>query len=237
MKYGNKTLRHELKYYISRRIYMALSQRLKFFMRQDSYRAEYEGYHVRSLYFDDIHDSALYEKNFGVFKRQKYRIRIYNKSDSKIRLERKSKFGQNICKETAILTREEYEKLVLLQHPDFLIRSDNELKKNFYSEIKQNLMKPKVIVDYEREAYLLEAGNVRITFDKNLRAGLNSVDIFDEKLVTVGILEGPVMILEIKYDDFLPGYISQLMQFSSHSISAISKYVLCREKLNNLTMK
>ncbi len=206
-------------------------------MKEDSFRPEYDGYHVRSLYFDDIHDRALYEKNFGVFKRQKYRIRIYNKEDSKIRLERKSKYGQYISKETALISKDEYKSLVMDNNSDFLLMSGNLLKRSFYLEINNNLMKPKGIVDYKREAYMLGAGNVRITFDKDLEAVLNDIDIFESKLATVSILPEAVIILEIKYDDFLPDYIRNLIQFTSHDICAISKYVMCREALNKLTMK
>ncbi|MDP4179761.1 MAG: polyphosphate polymerase domain-containing protein [Bacillota bacterium] len=237
MRYEEKNLRHELKFYINYHEYYTLKQRLKYFMELDSFVPEYEGYHVRSLYFDDVYDSSLYEKNSGVNRRQKYRIRIYNKSDSKIRLERKSKYGQYISKETAILTRQEYNDLVIENKSDFLIESQDMLKRNFYFEIRHNLMKPKVIVDYEREAFLLGAGNVRITFDKKLEAGIDSIDILECEPATVRILPESVLILEIKYDDFLPGLIKNLIQFTSHDISAISKYVMCREALNDLTMK
>jgi len=237
MIYEDKTLRHELKFYINYLEYNTLRQRLKLFMKEDSFRPEYDGYHVRSLYFDDIHDSALYEKNFGVFKRQKYRIRIYNKEDSKIRLERKSKYGQYISKETALLSKNEYKRLVMDNNSDFLLMSGNLLKRSFYLEIYNNLMKPKVIVDYKREAYILGAGNVRITFDKDLEVVVNDIDIFEKRLATVRVLPEALMILEIKYDDFLPDYIRNLIQFASHDICAISKYVMCREALNQLTMK
>lgn len=237
MRYEGKTLRHELKFYINYLDYNCMRQRLKFFMKEDSFRPEYDGYHVRSLYFDDIYDSSLYEKNFGVSKRQKYRIRIYNKEGSKIRLERKSKYGQYISKESALLSMDEYVNLVMNNHSNFLLRSGNQLKRDLYFQINNNLMKPKIIVDYQREAYILDAGNVRITFDKDLEAVLNNIDIFESRLAAVRILPEGLMILEIKYDDFLPDYIRNLIQFTSHDKCAISKYVMCREALNQLTMK
>jgi len=89
-------------------------------------------------------------------------------------------------------------------------------------------LKPKVIVDYIREAYTLRSFNVRITFDKHLSAGINSVDIFDNNLITVNVFPNPVIIMEIKYNEFLPANIRALLQISSGENAAISKYVLCR---------
>ena len=94
--------------------------------------------------------------------------------------------------------------------------------------------KPIVIVDYFREAYISDINNIRITFDKELRTGLNLTDIFN-KGPTVDVMEEPKMILEIKYDHFLPDYLRQMLQISSSQRYAISKYVICRKytKQNN----
>src|SRR4051812_23980307 len=112
MKYGNKKLRHELKYYISYYEFENLRTRLRCVVQPDKNSISEDGYHIRSLYFDNVFDTALYEKNYGVHRRDKYRIRIYNKSDKAIKLERKSKFGEYICKESMNLSREEYEKIM-----------------------------------------------------------------------------------------------------------------------------
>lgn len=223
----NNRFRHELKYFIHCSEYEGLRNRLKNMLDYDSFSDSDGGYHVRSLYFDDVYDSALYDKSFGVLKRKKYRIRIYNKSDSVIRLERKTKYDQYILKETELMSKDEYYK-ILNSDADFLINKESELYKQFYTEIKYNLLKPKVIVDYEREAYVFKFSNVRITFDKGLCAGINSCDIFDKNLVTVNAFKEPIMILEIKYNDFLADNVRTLLQISSHERSAISKYQICR---------
>jgi hypothetical protein len=230
MDYKNKKFRHELKYYINYYEYTVLQKRLKIIMVQDPFADSSGSYHVRSLYFDDFYDSALYDKNFGVPKREKYRIRIYNKNDGKIRLERKAKNNQYICKESFLLSRNQYERIIN-NDTNFLLNMNGDLYKDFYLEIKNSLLSPKIIVDYDREAYIFNAGNVRITFDMMLRSGINSIDIFDENLVTVRVFKEPVMILEVKYDEFLPGNIMSLIQITSHENCAISKYVMCRLNL------
>lgn len=128
---GNKRLRHELKYYLRLNDYEPLRQKLRLVTELDPYSVDEEGYHIRSLYFDDLHDTALHEKNYGVFKRRKYRIRIYNKSDAAIKLERKSKFGGYICKEAASITRADYESIMAGQ-VDFLQETPNSLLRDFY---------------------------------------------------------------------------------------------------------
>lgn len=227
MRYDNKPLRHEIKYYINYREYIGLRQRLSVIMQTDKYSDKNGSYHIRSLYFDDVFDSALYEKNYGIFRRQKFRIRIYNKSSSVIKLERKRKYDKYICKESASLTRNEYNK-ILAGDVDFLVASNNEVKTDFLVKTKTKLLKPKVIVDYVREAYTLRNLNVRVTFDKHLMTGINSVDVFENSLVTANIFDLPVIIMEVKFNEFLPLNIRSLLQISSGENAAISKYVLCR---------
>jgi hypothetical protein len=187
-------------------------------------------YLISSLYFDDIYDTSLYEKNYGVFKRQKYRIRAYNRSSSVIKLEIKSKYGQFISKKSASITLDEYYK-ILNNDYEFLRDSDNSVKTDYYHQISGNFLKPKVIVDYDREAYILNAGNVRITFDKDLRVGFNSMDLFDPNLIDLAIFSPDILILEVKFDEFLPDYIRGIFRMLRHESSAISKYVYCREKV------
>lgn len=228
MKYGDKVLRHELKYFINTHEYMYLKKRLIVSLKKDKHGTISDGYHIRSLYFDDMYNSAFKEKEIGIFKRKKYRIRIYNIDDRTIKLEKKSKYGQYINKETEIITTEQFYK-ILEGNYEFLLNSNSSLFKEIYVEIKNKLLKPVVIVDYEREAYTCEAGNVRITFDKNLRAGINSFDIFDDKIATKMVFEKPIMILEVKYDSFLPNHVRNLIQICNHENSAASKYVMCRK--------
>lgn len=232
MQYGEKSLRHELKYYINTHEYMYLKERLAHSLKKDENGTINDGYHIRSLYFDDIYNTALNEKKLGVFKRKKYRIRIYNMRDQSIKLEKKSKYGQYINKEKMKITKSEFYK-ILEGDNDFLIQADSKLSREFYIETKTKLLKPVVIVDYEREAYTLESGNVRITFDKNLSAGINSFDIFDKNVITKKIFDKPIMIMEVKYDSFLPNHVRNLLQIDRHNISAASKYVMCRKIINS----
>lgn len=228
MQFRGKKLRHELKYYLHGHEYLSLRHRISALMMMDRNSINTEGYNVRSLYFDGTQQHSLYDKNNGVFQREKYRIRIYNGSSDKISLERKSKFGDYITKESAPLTREEYE-CILRGDVQVLADKEHALLKDFYSALAHRNFRPVVIVEYIREAYVYEPGNVRITFDKRLAAGINTYDLFDHRLLLEEALPSSLTILEVKFDSFLPERIRQVVQMNAHVRSAISKYVICRE--------
>jgi len=229
-----KVFRHEFKYYINYLEYESLKRRLKSVLKKDRFSNESGNYHIRSLYFDDFSNTALYEKQSGILTRKKFRIRIYNIDSSIIKLEKKSRKGQFIHKESAMLTLENYKDIVS-GNINFLISSDNKLLREFYIELSTLALKPNVIVDYIREAYVYDVNNIRISFDKFLRTGLNKIDLFDKELPTIDVMEEPKMILEIKYDHFLPDFIRNLLQLSSQQRYAISKFVICKKftKLNS----
>lgn len=232
LTFQGRKLRHEFKYYLHLHEYVAMRKEAARLMRMDGHSLNSDGYGVRSLYFDGMHDHALHDKVNGVFKRDKYRIRIYNGSSAKITLERKSKFGDMVCKESALLTLEEY-RSILARDFSCLAGKDDPLLKDFYYVLAHRAYRPVVIVDYEREAYVFEEGNMRLTFDKRMAAAINTCDLFDGALVLREALDGRRTIMELKYDSYLPAPVRRLVQPERHVRSAISKYVICRELLFN----
>lgn len=229
MLFRGRRLRTEQKYYLHLHEYIALKHKVATALTLDIHSLDDDGYNIRSLYFDDPLRNALETKNDGIFRREKYRIRIYNDSDKTINLERKSKFGEYVCKESAPFTQAEYRQ-VLEGEFSFLLEREEKLLHEFYTALNTYLYRPSVIVDYWREAYVYEFGNVRITFDKKLSAGINTFDVFDSQLVLEEVLPTELTIMEVKFDSFLPDHIRQILQPKSHIRSSISKYVLCREK-------
>ena len=223
-------LRHELKFFISPIQYQVLSRTLKATLSPDPNGDENNQYHIRSLYFDTAYDSALYDKINGTANRDKYRIRIYNFSDQMIRLECKSKFRDLISKRSVRITRDLAEQLISAD-PTGLESTASGLVSDTFREMRTNLLHPVVIVDYLREAYLHPAEEVRITFDMQLRSGLNSVDMFNPYLPPVPPFDHDEIILEVKYNQVLPPYIANLLTYALRDgacRSAISKYVYCR---------
>ena len=227
----NIPLRHELKYHITPAEMTVLRGVLRPLMQLDPNGNERNEYHIRSLYFDTINDDALEEKIVGVGNRKKYRIRIYNFSDRVIKLECKSKYGDLISKQSVTIPRDLAEQLIA-GDPDGLQRMRHPLFHDVFREMRTRLLRPAVIVDYVREAYIHPAEEVRITFDKQLRTGLYSSDMFNPSLPTYPVFDDPVEILEVKYDEFLPSYLQSVLSGITAQRSAVSKYVWCRRYEN-----
>lgn len=229
-----KVFRHELKYFINNHEHHSLRNKLKVLMKRDRHSDSNGNYHIRSLYFDDVKDTALYEKQSGILQRKKYRIRIYNLNDDVIKLEKKSRIGQFVNKESFILTKNQVYKILNYDY-NFLLKLENKLAKELYFDLRNNLFRPKVIVDYIREAYLLDFNNIRVTFDKHLKTGLQSIDLFNKDLPLMNVIDEPQTIVEIKFSNMLPDYLKSALQIRSNQRLAISKYVFSRKfnKINS----
>ena len=224
-------LRHELKYSIDYFQYQLLRKKLALVLKPDPHAGPDGSYHIRSLYFDDYKNTALAEKTSGVSHRKKYRMRIYNCSDEYIKFERKTKRDHYVFKESIRLTREEAERIIAGDIA-FLADSENILLKTFYIESRNTLLRPVVLVDYQREAYVHPVGNVRITFDMRLQTALGPVSFFDLNSCTMGVHEDHDIILEVKFDDVLPLHIRGLFPNTIRPRLAIGKFAICRVTKN-----
>ena len=224
-------LRHELKFLITRTQYEVLHRTLSAVLRLDPNAAKNGGsYHIRSLYFDTVFDDALYDKIAGVKDRDKYRIRIYNLSDRGIFMECKTKIGTLISKRSVKISRNLAEQLISAD-PTGLENTKSGLLRDVYREMRTRLLHPVVIVDYEREAYLHPAEEVRITLDMRVRSGLNSIDLFNPHVPTVPVMDHDETILEVKYNRVLPPYLQEVLSFACPEAvqTAVSKYTRCRQ--------
>lgn len=203
----------------------ALRQRLSAVMQPDK-NAVNGKYFIRSLYFDSPEDKALLEKLNGVSRREKFRIRIYNNDLSFIKLEKKSKINGLCLKETAELSLKETERIISGE-TEWLSSSEKNLLRELGYKMKTEELLPKTVVDYTREAFVFPAGNVRVTLDYDIRTGIKQTDIMKPDLPTVPAGNSPI-ILEVKWDEFLPDIIRDIVQLESRRSSAFSKYAVCR---------
>lgn len=217
--------RHELKQEITYTDMLALRQRLKAVMQTDSHATDGR-YEIRSLYFDNLNDKALREKIDGVNIREKFRIRYYNNDTSLINLEKKSKINGLCIKESTRLTFEQTE-AILNGDYTWMAKCNASLIRELYLKMKHDGLYPKTIVNYTREPFVFRPGNVRITLDYSIKTGLSAVDFLNNSCVTVPIANNPI-ILEIKWDEYLPDIIKDIIQFNRGNIVAFSKYAACR---------
>ena len=225
--------RNEWKYVISRKEAELLKRRLRPLLHLDPHASQ-DGYEIRSLYFDDYKNTAYVQKLMGVYARKKWRIRIYNYSDKKISLERKKKSGSYIFKESVDISRQEFDSIMDGDY-GFLLKRKENLCGEFYAECVMNLLRPKVIVDYVRLPLILDEGTVRITFDSEVAAAVGGFDIFDETLPKLPAIEPDVEVLEVKYTEFLPQIIKEVLPLDGEEFVAFSKYVSCYDAAHHLT--
>ena len=217
--------RHEWKHEINVSDMIAIRQRLRAVAKTDAHAVDGR-YLIRSLYFDDLTDKALREKIDGVNRREKFRIRYYNGDTSLIHLEKKSKQNGLGAKAMANLTAGEAQAIVDGEL-DWMPASDRPLVQELYSKMKSAGLRPKTIVDYTREPFVYAPGNVRITLDYNIRTGLRCTDFLNTDCITVPAGDAPI-ILEVKWDGFLPDIIRDAVQLTGRRVSAFSKYAQCR---------
>ena len=219
-------LRHELKHSINAQDDLILASRLRKLFKYDTNADSHGSYRVSSLYFETPYDKALRQKIDGVNQREKFRIRYYGSDTSFIRLEKKFKINGLCGKHSAKLTAEQVRQ-ILSGDIGFLLDSGHPLLLELYSKMRGQLLTPKTIVTYDREAFLYEPGNVRITLDRNLRSGLASVDFLNPQLNHTSVHDG-LTVLEVKYDEFLPELVRMAVQLPNRQAAAYSKYAVCR---------
>lgn len=220
--------RHELKYEITTGDYLILRQRLGAVMDHDPHADEDGLYKIRSIYFDNFDDKALREKIDGNSQREKFRIRYYDDDLSNISLEKKIKHNALCMKVDASLSENECKK-ILDGDLAWMMDGQDPLVEELYAKMQYQQLRPKVLVSYTREPFVFAPGNVRITFDSDIRTSLFSQDLLSEGLHNIPATEEPgKMILEVKYDAFLPDIIRDILQTGWLRQTSFSKYGACR---------
>ncbi len=218
--------RVELKFMLNIEEYRSLRRQLSLIMDSDKYATFDKGYYISSLYFDDMYDSGAYDKADGVEFHKKYRIRTYENGTK--RLEYKVKNGNTTNKELLVITDELEMALKTRDYHILTKNMDEELIKNITLKMKLNDLKPRLYVDYFREAYIFNNGDVRITFDKDIMA-YN----WYNKNMKYKVLEPRQIILEVKYRKHLPDFIRKVVFLKNYQPIPYSKYLMCWLKLNN----
>jgi hypothetical protein len=213
-----ETTRRELKFYISPLNAAILEKKLQYLMTYDL-NSVGGMYNVKSLYFDDSCDSALRDKMNGVEKAPKFRIRMYNDDFRTKKLEMKHKKGDIVTKKSVALSDEEYEQFIKC----------TSTFSNDFPELAGKVLKPKVIISYDRKAFVYEPGNVRITFDSNIKASRNRNPCLTKPAAYVRLPAPENVVFEVKYTGVFPLHLRGVFQEAS-ARQSISKYAMGRLK-------
>lgn len=222
-----RVYRHELKFLLSQMEYENLKYLLRATMCLDEYVEPEGDYYIRSLYFDTMDDADYADKMIGISERRKIRLRIYDMESDQVKLEIKNKYSDYSIKETVAISREDARELTKCNY-QALLRYEDSISGKAYHNLMLRGYRPRVIVDYDREAYMLPVENVRITFDKRVRAASAS-DLFDSNLPMFYILSEQQVIVEVKYNQYLPRHISDILSSVVMQRMSISKYCMARQ--------
>ena len=225
LKAAAQHFRHEWKHEITPCDSVIIRQRMRAVAQPDPHAADGK-YKIRSLYFDNLYDKALREKIDGVNCREKFRIRYYNDDPSFIMLEKKSKINGLCSKESAPLTAQQAQQIVEADL-DWMRESPYQLVHELYAKMQSQGLRGRTIVDYTRIPFVYGPGNVRVTLDYDIRTGLHETDFLNPDCVTVAAGDAPI-ILEVKWDAYLPDVIRQAVSLESRRAAAFSKYAQCR---------
>lgn len=223
-----KKYRHEFKYLISTDEDAILEQRISALIPRDPHVGPSGKYVIRSLYFDSYGDRCYYENENGTDPREKFRIRIYNASDRSIKLECKRKERAKTLKTSCSLSREQCMSLMAGRIPQEIGEKQAVLRK-LAMLMNTELFRPKVIVEYNRTPYIYKNGNVRVTFDRDIRSSTEIARFLEPVLYARPIMPAGQNLIEVKYDEYIPDFIKESLEIGSLSQTAFSKYYLCRK--------
>lgn len=218
-----KTFRHEYKYVIPYEEMLRLRQKLNLLLDIDRC---YDGYMIRSLYFDSVEDCDYYDKLNGEINRKKIRLRIYDSKGDLVKLELKSKYDIHQLKESLIIKKDDAIELIKGNY-SILLNYKDELASKIYLLLMEGYYKPKVIVEYKRIAYMGKT-TTRITFDFEIKSSTNVEEFFTDNINYVENIDKKDVVLEVKFDRFLEPYISDILGNYVTRSQSVSKYVMGR---------
>lgn len=220
--------RHEHKYVLNATKAMTLYQELSSYLVPDKY-SQNGPYRVKSLYFDSLEDTDFWSKMDGENIRKKIRLRIYDEEQKNAKLELKSKEVALQYKSSISIPKENALELIdgsfgcLLNNP-----SDKAL--TIYSMMSIGGYRPSVLVEYDRYAFLYPEFNTRITFDFHIKSSETDFCLYERDNMYQHIIRDEV-VLEVKFNNYLAGFIQDILSHYQLNQVAVSKYCCSRTLL------
>lgn len=231
-----KKYRSELKYICMEHDLELLKNKISNLLCIDPNSNENGKYNIHSLYFDDYKNTCMKEIDSGDFKRSKWRIRYYNNLEKNVYLEKKEKLFGKCYKRKCTLSIDEYNSIINGECMDVFWHTDQKLLKQFIIDIITRDFKPKVIIDYERFAFVDSILNIRITLDTNISASYDIDNFLNSNYIKYPIQNTKYHVLEVKFDDILPSYIKNIFYSYNFNQTSFSKYYLGRKKVDGVLL-
>ncbi|WP_129596726.1 polyphosphate polymerase domain-containing protein [Anaerophilus nitritogenes] len=228
--------RKEKKYIISQMTACNLYELLSKVLHEDVHNSSYDGYMVRSLYFDTIDDTDYMDKEEGYEYRKKIRLRIYSPTQENAKLEMKEKVGDHQRKRSLTISKEHALELITGKYECLLYYKDSFAQELYFLMMKE-LYRPKCIVEYKRTAFFVPENDIRITLDACIEATEINFDLFHTNINLYPVSHFDNVTLEVKYNRFLLSYVKDLLSACNKISTSNSKYFLARSmsKVNGIS--
>ena len=183
-------------------------------------------YRIRSQYYDSVYDRDLADNLAGLYEKRKIRLRIYSPEDKTAKLEYKCKNGADGVKYSLCVSREE---AMRMERGDFsfLLERSEALAMRLYMRLTEGAYTPKSIIEYQRLAFLYPAGDVRITFDTDIRGSGYPYGLFGD-ICTFPLSSSEQVLMEVKYTGYLPDELRRVLNAVDDLCTANSKYSAAR---------
>lgn len=218
--------RKEIKYMIPLELFFQLQKQLDGMMQRDIY-GKNGTYMVRSQYYDSLMNQDLQDNLSGVMEKRKIRLRVYSPEDERVKLEYKCKSGSDGVKYSLSISREETLQMEAGRY-EFLLNRQEPLAQKLYHRLLNGGYQPKSLIEYDRTAYAYPVSDVRITFDYRVRAGASPYGILEKAPFFSPVSDADSGVLEVKYNDFLPAHIKNIIKDVDNQAEASSKYSRAR---------
>lgn len=221
-----QVLREEKKFLLNTEEYLCKIHYLDLLLHADPHNGTH-GYQIRSLYFDTINDEDFYDKLNGLETRRKIRLRCYDPNNNFAMLEMKQKQGMMQRKRSLRITRADAIQMTKGDYSPLLSYSDK-FAAECYGLMQYRCYRPKTIVEYNRKAYIAKENRIRVTFDRRIVSSESCFDLYSPELLMNPVLDSFAVVMEVKYNGFLLGYIQQMLNTIDKSELSVSKYALAR---------
>ena len=224
--------RYEYKYILNKEQIKYLLNNLDGHMSLDNYGIT----SIQSLYYDTDNYELIRNSIEGNSYKEKIRLRSYGllKNNKPVFLELKRK-SEGIVYKRRI---ESDVKRIDSFFNNELSLNNNQIEKEIsYFKNHYKCLNPKCLIIYDRASYYEVDGNLRLTIDYNSRYRIDNLRL-DYSLDGNLLLDEGSAILEIKIQDSMPLWLSNILDKGHIYKSSMSKYGTCyKNVLHNLEVK
>ncbi|MBQ8002924.1 MAG: polyphosphate polymerase domain-containing protein [Clostridia bacterium] len=220
--------RYEMKFMLTKEQYENVVKGFGDKMELDEYNIGGNLYTIMNLYYDTEHSDLV---STGLKREDQYRFKIrlrsYDPSYPTAFLEIKKKVNGLVNKRRTLMYIDDVNPF-LIEHVD--VPYSKIIKRQVVKEIdviaKNMALMPKVVLCYDRQAFFgtqSEDGDLRVTFDTNIRARRDELDL---RLGSHGqrILDENYVLMEVKVDKSVPLWLARLMSENNVRKRRFSKY-------------